>query len=81
MENLIRRYIQNNLKDSLKKKEKFVTYSVPYKQASLEWWKLLDAGVFIFRNKQGYVIVIIYIDDAIFMRPNKKLLMEKKQNS
>ena len=40
---------------------------------------LSDVGVFIFRNKRGYVIVVIYVDDAIFMGPNKMLLLEKKR--
>jgi hypothetical protein len=63
------------------------------KQAGLAWWRTLresmkelgfeglisDAGLFIFRNKQGFVIAVIYVDDAIFVGPNKALVQELKQ--
>ena len=63
------------------------------KQAGLAWWRTLrdsmkdlgfeilksDAGLFIFRNKHGYVIAVIYVDDALFCGPNKELVQELKQ--
>ena len=62
------------------------------KQAGLAWWRTLrdsmielgfegltsDAGLFIFRNKDGFVIAVIYVDDAIFCGPNKALVHELK---
>src|SRR6266436_185325 len=38
-----------------------------------------DAGIFIFRNEHGFVIAIIYVDDATFCRPNIVLVMELKR--
>src|SRR6266436_5501002 len=38
-----------------------------------------DAGIFIFRNEHGFVITIIYVDDAIFCGPNIVLVMELKK--
>jgi hypothetical protein len=63
------------------------------KQAGLAWWRTLrdsmkelgfeglksDAGLFIFRNKHGFVIAVIYVDDALFCGPNKALVQELKQ--
>ena len=63
------------------------------KQASLQWWKecnqsmkdlgfkncLSDAGVYVFRDGKNFVIAIVYVDDAIFMGPNKKLVLHKKK--
>jgi hypothetical protein len=63
------------------------------KQAGLVWWRTLrdsmkdlgfeilksDAGLFIFRNKNGYVIAVIYVDDTLFCGPNKELVQELKQ--
>src|SRR6266545_8429464 len=57
------------------------------KQAALQWWKALDksmmsmgfrhlksdSGIFTLFGKDGVkVIVIVYVDDAIFMGPNKR---------
>ena len=64
------------------------------KQASRAWWyqctesmKRLgfkrcssDAGVYVFRNKTGKVIIaVIYVDDALFMGNDKPLLLELKE--
>jgi hypothetical protein len=63
------------------------------KQAGLAWWRTLrdsmkdlgfeglksDAGLFIFRNKHGFVIAVIYVDDALFCGPNRALVQELKQ--
>ncbi len=63
------------------------------KQAGLAWWRTLresmielgfeglvsDAGIFIFRNEHGFVIAIIYVDDAIFCGPDIVLVMELKK--
>jgi hypothetical protein len=63
------------------------------KQAALAWWKELetfmktmgfkrtssDAGIFIYKDKQGrFVIAIVYVDDGLFMGLDKKLVDEKK---
>ena len=37
-----------------------------------------DAGLYIFRDERGFVIAVIYVDDAIFCRPNKTLVQELK---
>jgi len=37
-----------------------------------------DAGLYIFKDERGYVIAVIYVDDAIFCRPNKSLVQELK---
>jgi hypothetical protein len=37
-----------------------------------------DAGLFIFRSEHGFVIAVIYVDDAIFCGPNAKLVLELK---
>jgi len=63
------------------------------KQAGLTWWRMLrdsmkelgfeglvsDAGLFIFRSEHGFVIAVIYVDDALFCGPNKALVLELKQ--
>ena len=41
--------------------------------------QLLDAGLFIFRSEHGFVIAVIYVDDALFCGPNKALVLELKQ--
>ena len=67
----------------------------PYglKQAGLAWWRALkasmenlgftclnsDAGIFIFRNKDSYVIAVIYVDDALFCGPLKSLVLQLKE--
>ncbi|KAJ2973122.1 hypothetical protein NUW54_g12124 [Trametes sanguinea] len=63
------------------------------KQAGLAWWRTLnesmkelgfkrlvsDAGLFIFRDKNGLpVIVVVYVDDALFCGPNKALVEKMK---
>jgi len=62
------------------------------KQAGLAWWRTLresmielgfenllsDAGLYIFRDEHGFVITVIYVDDAIFCGPNKSLVQELK---
>jgi hypothetical protein len=62
------------------------------KQAALVWWKALtssmkglgfkrlssDAGIFICQQDGSYVIAIIYVDDALFLGPNKELVALKK---
>jgi hypothetical protein len=64
------------------------------KQASLAWWKELDksvkelgfkrlyadAGIFVCRHKDGTILVMLaYVDDILFMGPNKTLLIAKKK--
>jgi hypothetical protein len=63
------------------------------KQAGLAWWRALkasmeslgftclnsDAGIFIFRNKDSFVIAVIYVDDALFCGPLKALVMQLKE--
>jgi len=62
------------------------------KQAGLTWWQTLresmiklgfegltsDAGLYLFRDKRGFVNAVIYVDDAIFCRPNQSLVQEMK---
>ena len=38
-----------------------------------------DAGLFIWKNKHGFVITVIYVDDALFCGPNKALVQELKE--
>jgi hypothetical protein len=61
------------------------------KQAALAWWKVLnksigelgftclrsDSGIFV--NKDQSIIVIIYVDNILFLGTDKKLLNTKKQ--
>ena len=63
------------------------------KQEGLTWWRMLrdsmkelgfeslisDAGLFIWKNKHGFVIAVIYVDDALFCGPNKALVQELKE--
>jgi len=64
------------------------------KQAGLAWWRALkqsmeelgftsltsDAGVFIYRSKDGsFVIAIVYVDDAIFCGPSIPLVQKMKE--
>jgi len=58
----------------------------------LAWWRTLresmieldfenltsDAGLYIFKDERGFVITVIYVDDAIFCGPNKLLVQELK---
>ena len=63
------------------------------KQAALQWWKALDksmerlgfrriksdSGIFVLTSSKGpCVIVIVYVDDAIFMGPDRQLVLSKK---
>jgi len=63
------------------------------KQAALQWWKALDksmerlgfrrtksdSGIFVLTSSKGpSVIIIVYVDDAIFMGPDHRLVMSKK---
>ena len=64
------------------------------KQAGLAWWRTLneslkelgckrlvsDAGIFVYRTKDGrFVLIIVYVDDAIFCGKDKALVLELKQ--
>ena len=63
------------------------------KQAGLTWWRALkesmeklgftslssDAGVFLYRSKDFFVIAIIYVDDAIFCGPSKLMVNTMKE--
>ena len=63
------------------------------KQAALQWNKALhksitemgftrthsDAGVYVFFDKENIVIMLIYVDDALFIGNNHNLLMKKKK--
>src|SRR6266704_6829531 len=63
------------------------------KQASLAWNKeadqslkslgfarlVSDAGIYVIRLSGTIIIVILYVDDVIFMGNNVKLLMDKKK--
>lgn len=40
---------------------------------------LSDAGVFIFCQGKFLVIVIVYVDDALFMGNNRLLLLKKQE--
>jgi hypothetical protein len=63
------------------------------KQAALAWWKELDqslqqlgfkrlyadAGIFVTRHADGTMLIIMaYVDDILFIGPNKSLLVNKK---
>ena len=63
------------------------------KQAGLAWWRTLresmkdlgfenlksDAGLYIHKTSgNGFVIAVVYVDDAIFCGPNKKQVQELK---
>jgi len=64
------------------------------KQAALAWWKQLtksmkilgfkqltaDAGVFIYLKDNETVIVIIYIDNTLFIGKNKLLVNKLKSD-
>jgi hypothetical protein len=61
------------------------------KQAALAWWKALDksmdelgftclrsdSGVFV--NKDQSVIIIVYVDDILFLGADKKKLLKTKE--
>ncbi|TFY60406.1 hypothetical protein EVJ58_g5173 [Rhodofomes roseus] len=63
------------------------------KQAGLAWWRTLneslkelgftrlvsDAGIFIYKTKDGhFVLVIVYVDDALFCGKDKSLVAKLK---
>jgi hypothetical protein len=64
------------------------------KQAGLTWWRTLDCfmkdlgfhrlvsntGLFIKYNNGERIIVVVYIDDALFCGPNKAKILKAKQN-
>jgi hypothetical protein len=61
------------------------------KQATLAWWKVLDKSMgelgftclhsdsSIFVNKDQSIIVIIYVDDVLFLNADKKKLLNTKE--
>ena len=63
------------------------------KQASLAWNKeaneslkslgfkclISDAGIYVVKQEGTIIVVILYVDDVIFMGNNAKLLMSKKK--
>jgi hypothetical protein len=64
------------------------------RQAALQWWKVLDksmaklsfkqllsdSGIFVYKDKNGTpkVIVIIYVDDAIFLGQDMSIIRRVK---
>ncbi len=62
------------------------------KQAALAWWRALDksmegigckrllsdSGLFVHTSKGSTVVVIVYVDDALFMGNNKTLVHKLK---
>jgi Reverse transcriptase (RNA-dependent DNA polymerase) len=61
------------------------------KQAALAWWKALDKSMSqlgftrllsdsgIFFNKDKSIVAIVYVDDVLFLGPNKKDLLHAKE--
>jgi hypothetical protein len=61
------------------------------KQAALAWWKALDKSMSqlgftcllsdpgIFVNKDKSIVTIVYVDDVLFLGPNKKDLLRVKE--
>jgi len=63
------------------------------KQAGLAWWQALkasmedmgficlnsDAGIFLYRNKESFVITVIYVDDSLFCGPLTVLVKQLKE--
>ena len=63
------------------------------KQVALAWWKELaksmkelcfkclssDAGLFVYKTDQEFVIAVAYVDDAMFFGPDYELVIKKKQ--
>jgi Reverse transcriptase (RNA-dependent DNA polymerase) len=61
------------------------------KQAALAWWKALDkcmvqlgfthllsdSGIFVSKDKS--IVAIVYVDDVLFLGPNKKDLLHVKE--
>jgi hypothetical protein len=64
------------------------------KQAGLTWWHMLDcsmkdlrfhqlvsnAGLFIKYNNSKKIVVVVYIDNALFYGPNKAKILKAKQD-
>ena len=62
------------------------------KQAGLAWWQMLsksikqlgftcltsDSGLYVYRQGNNLVVVIVYVDNAIFCGPNKALVHDLK---
>ena len=62
------------------------------KQAGLAWWKELsnsmkdlgftrldlDARIFVCQDSTGLIVAVVYVDDAMFLGKNKKLVKKKK---
>ena len=38
-----------------------------------------DTGVFYYRGEGSFVVTIIYVDNAIFCRPSKSLILKLKE--
>ena len=38
-----------------------------------------DTGVFYYRGEGSFIVMIIYIDNAIFCRPSKSLILKLKE--
>ena len=38
-----------------------------------------DTGIFIYKTKGIYIITVVYIDDALFCRPDLTLIKDVKQ--
>jgi hypothetical protein len=69
-----------------------VLYSL--KQAGFTWWRILDrsmkdlefhqlvsdAGLFIKYDNGKRIVVVVYIDDALFCGPNKTKVLKAKQD-
>jgi hypothetical protein len=61
------------------------------KQAALAWWKALDKSMAkigfkrlasdsgLFYNKEKSIVAIVYVDDVLFLGPNKSLLLSTKE--
>src|ERR1700733_8776843 len=63
------------------------------KQAGLAWWRALrdsmkdlgfeslesDAGLFIYKSSYGFVIAVVYVDDALFCGSNRALIHDLKR--
>ena len=61
------------------------------KQAALAWWKVLDKSISelgftclhsdsgIFVNKDQSIVIIVYVDDVLFLGVDKKKLLKTKE--
>jgi hypothetical protein len=80
------------IKGQEKKVYKLLTALYGLKQAAVAWNKqankslkklgfqrcLSDTGIYVMTQNNSTLVVILYIDDVLFMGNNKSLLMEKK---